>query len=320
MMSEPKEGGSGCASSEPAEKVSGGFGRQESPGNPEAAAGMAGEMNANDIPRYNAEGYVQGRPQTAYDPTSAGRVQGAPMGESGGPIPPHPPRDAFGGSDPAAMGGNGAMGQHDFQQPPQGTAYGGADPYYGQTQPGFQQQPRGMAYGGADPYYGQAQPGFQQQPQGMAYGGADPYYGQAQPGFQQQPQGMAYGGADPYYGQAQPGFQPPPQGMAYGGGDPNYGQAQPDAEGFSAEHYGRIADVVKDIANGEQPDVNKLAALYSGFDTQFLKGALVGAVIAVLATNETVRTAVAGTIGGIFGAFKKTDSPAADAGPETNAT
>ena len=89
-------------------------------------------------------------------------------------------------------------------------------------------------------------------------------------------------------------------------GDPqDYTAAGQSAPGNHAENYGRIADVVKDIANGEQPDMSKLAALYSGFDTQFWKGALIGAVLTVLLTSETVKTAVAGTFGGIFGAFSK---------------
>ena len=95
--------------------------------------------------------------------------------------------------------------------------------------------------------------------------------------------------------QPHPGFQPPPQGPAYAGPDPAYAKAGADgvypqqpgyrhtepapeqaAQGFNADSYGRIAEVVNDIANGEQPDVNKIVALYNGFDAQFWKGALIG--------------------------------------------
>jgi tetrahydromethanopterin S-methyltransferase subunit F len=158
-----------------------------------------------------------------------------------------------------------------------------------------------MAYGTTGPVYGQPPQ------QGMVYGTTGPVYDQP-------PQGMVYGTTGPVYGQ--PGVQPP--GMAYHPGiDPAYaasgydpygahpGAQQPPgiADPGNAEHYDRIADVVKDIANGEQPDVSKLAALYSGFDSQFWKGALIGAVLAVLLTSNTVKTALAGTMGAIFGAL-----------------
>jgi hypothetical protein len=156
-----------------------------------------------------------------------------------------------------------------------------------------------MAYGPANPAYVQAQaygpiqqPGFQPPPQYMAYGPADPAYVQAQ----------AYGPAQ------QPGVQPPPQGMAHGPADPAYAQAQGiDPADMNAASYGRIADVVNDIANGGQPDVNKIVSLFSGFDTQFWKGALIGALVTVLLTNDTVKGAVSGTMAGIFNAFKKED-------------
>jgi len=248
-----------------------------------ASSGATGNMNAHDIPRYNSEGYVLGRPQTANDPASAGGIQGAADGQANGST------QAMPGADPA-------MGQPGVQPPPQGAVYGGMDPAYGQAMPGV------------NPAMGQ--PGVQPPPQGTVYGGMDPAYGQAMPGV------------NPAMGQ--PGMQVPPQGMAYGGADPayqqvppGYGPAQPDpaAETASAENYGRIADVVNDIANGEQPDVNKLASLFSGFDAQFWKGALIGAVLTALLTNETVKTAVAGTIGGIVGSFKNEGTPEGEASP-----
>mgnify|MGYP000109069149 CR=1 FL=1 len=319
----------------------------------------SGTMNAYDIPRYNSEGYVVGRPDASNDPSSAGNVQGMPVGgeeHSGG--------GGYGGSEQAthgqampgamghgsmngtptgpAMADGGGMGQAGYQVPPQGMAYTGMDPAAGQGMAGgqanYQMPPQGMAYGGMDPAAGQGMAGgqanYQVPPQGMAYAGMDPAAGQGMPGgqasYQVPPQGMAYGGMNPAYGQTmdptaamgqQPGFQPQPgtgtmgPGTAYTApgyyqqpypGDPqDYTAAGQSAPGNHAENYGRIADVVKDIANGEQPDMSKLAALYSGFDTQFWKGALIGAVLTVLLTSETVKTAVAGTFGGIFGAFSK---------------
>jgi hypothetical protein len=287
-------------------------------------------MNAYDIPRYNSEGYVLGRPESANDPASAGNVQGgtaghAPAGGYGGPTQPPHGQPAPGVMDPGTMNaapgdavaGNGGTGHPGYQPPPQG----------GMPHPG-------MAPGNGPEMAPGGQAGYQVPPQQMAYAGMGTVPGGPgfPPGYQPLPQGMAYTGMNPAYGPTMvpPGYPPPPgmgpmgTGPVYEGapgytvpypGDPHaQGAAGQTAPGFNAEHYGRIADVVKDIANGEQPDVDKIAALYSGFDAQFWKGALIGAVVTVLLTNETVKTAVAGTLGGIFGAFGKSDASPADAG------
>jgi hypothetical protein len=220
--------------------------------------------------------------------------------------------------------GGGPSGQPEFQHPSQGMPYGSTATDYG----------RAMA-GGAPMGQQPAQPGMQP-PQGMGYGPVDPFYGQA--GMQSPPQAACGPMGTAYYGQpvyVQPGFQPPPA-MGYPGSGPTYAagpsMAHPDAQqappaenpadqAGNAEHYSRIADVVRDIANGEQPDVSKIAAVYSGFDTQFWKGALVGAVLAVLLTSDTVKTALAGTMGAIFGALKKDDAVSAgDSTPEPGAS
>jgi hypothetical protein len=321
-MSDHQEGASpdaaegGCGSSEHAE-TAGQAGQQGPRQNPGADPGAAGTMNAYDIPRYNTEGYVLGRPETANDPMSAGTVQGAPAGGYQSPAQPTGAQP-----DPQTMAsGSAAMGPPGMQPPPQGMVYAGVDPATGQP----------VMYTSA----AMAQPGMQPPPQGMVYAGVDPVSGQpvmytsaamAQPGMQPPPQGMPYAGVNPAYGPqaatgvytGQSGIQPPPRGMPYGGVDPAAGQAMPGAQqapptdetaapGMDANQYGRIAEVVQDIANGEQPDVSKLAALYSSFDAQFWKGALIGAVLTVLLTNDTVKNAVAGTLGGIMGAFKKDD-------------
>ena len=293
----------------------------------QSAPGTAGAMNAYDIPRYNSEGFGAGRPGMANDPASAGNIQGDPAGNASQQTAGNVGGPARGfAAEPAP----GAMG------------YGPVNAPYGQAmgQPGVQPPPQSVAYGGMDPAYGQAytaQPGFRPPPQSVAYGGMNPAYGQAymvQPGFQPPPQGMAYAGMDPAYGQpymGQPGFQPPPgpmdpaQAAATGYYRPYPGDPQPQAAaegaapGLDAEHYGRIAEVVTDIANGKQPDMEKIAALYSGFDAQFWKGALIGAVLTVLLTSKPVKNAVAGTLGGIFGAFQKGNGPATDAGTEPDA-
>ena len=323
-MSDHEEGGCQDAASSGAAAS----GRQGQPaGFPGDAGEQSSAMNAYDIPRYNSEGYVLGRPETANDPTSAGNVQGTPAGAAqapqGQPAPGAMGHGTMNGAPFEAMAGNGGMGQPTYQPPPQGMAPPGMDPAYGPE----------MAGGGPA-----GQPGYQVPPQQTAYAGMGTAPGgpAVPPGYQPPPQGMAYAGMNPAYGPTMvpPGYQPPPgmgpmgTGPAYEGapgytvpypGDPQaHATAEQTSPGFNAEQYGRIADVVKDIANGEQPDVDKIAALYSGFDAQFWKGALIGAVVTVLLTNETVKTAVAGTLGGIFGAFGKNDSSAADAGTKAD--
>jgi hypothetical protein len=261
-----------------------------------------------------------GRPETANDPTSAGNIQGAPADAAG--------QAANGGHGGPAQGqpAPGTMGQPAYQPPPQGIAPpSGMNPAYGPTmaggspagQPGYQVPPQQMGYAGMGVAPGgpAVPPGYQPPPQYMAYAGMNPTYGptMAQPGYQPPP-GMGPMGTAPVY-EGAPGYYVP-----YPGAPRAQTTAEQSAPGFNTEHYGRIADVVKDIANGEQPDVDKIAALYSGFDAQFWKGALIGAVVTVLLTNETVKTAVAGTLGGIFGAFGKNDSSAADAGTKTDET
>ena len=239
-----------------------------------AAAGVgqqSGEMHAYDIPRYDSRGHVVGRPDTANDPNSAGRVQGRPA-QSFQQVP-------SGYADPG-------------QAPPQGMVYGGMHPPYGSVPPGF------MPVG---------QPGMQMPYPGMAYSGMGPVYGPVppgygpmdQPGMQAHPQGMAHQATDPAYGPEQTEYQQVPPGSA--------------AQHSQAEQYGRIADVVQDISNGEQPDVSKIVQLFSSFDSAFWKGALMGALIALLVTNETVKEAIAGTLGNIMGAFKQDDAAATDA-------
>jgi hypothetical protein len=317
-----------------------------------AAAGSAGvpgqgEMKAYDIPRYSSEGYVLGRPEAANDPTSAGHIQGAPDGGAatgagngagvdygqlptgvgaadgqamapGGPVPQQGmPADVQGQGAPSGEAAGQGMGPVqaqsmaagvngrpvEMQAPPQGTGYMGVDPAYGQGQPaGMQVPPQWMGYMGADPAYAQAQ--------AAAPGGPMP-----QPGYQVPPQGMGYMGVDPATAQAayaqtayaagsyqQPGYQVPLQAAAAAPGE------------FDANQYGRIAEVVNDIANGEQPDMNKLIALLNSLDTQFWKGALIGTVATLLLTNKGVQSAISGTLGGIFGAFgKKPETPESEA-------
>ena len=142
------KGSAGGAAPESAGMAGGVSAGPAQPGSMNAAAGgspQSGEMNAHDIPRYDSQGYVAGRPDTPNDPTSAGKLQGAPAEAA----------------QQAAEGYGGPTQTPGPQPPPQGMAYGGTDPAYGQAPPGVNLMgqpgvppPQGMAHGGADPAYG----------------------------------------------------------------------------------------------------------------------------------------------------------------------
>jgi hypothetical protein len=276
---------------------------RKAPGGDSGAAAHAatGGINAYDIPRYNAQGNVQGRPQTPNDPLSAGKVYGAPSNgaTAGHPGEAAPAQGMMHAGDNQAYGpmpGDAFAGYPGGPVPPQGMVYGGGGPAYAQMPAGG---PAGYYYGGPAP------------PQAMVYGGGGPAYVQMPAGG---PAGYYYGGPVP------------PQAMVYGPAAPGAaagypGTPAPGTGGFSAAPGAadgaseRIAAMVRDMANGKPPDVDKMVTLFNGFDTQFWKGALIGAVVAVLVTSETVRSGVAGAVGGIFSQFK-TDGGSKDPKPD----
>jgi hypothetical protein len=245
---------------------------RKAPGGDSGAAAHAatGGINAYDIPRYNAQGNVQGRPQTPNDPLSAGKVYGAP---SNGATAGHP-------GEAAPAQGMMHAGDNQAYGPMPGDAFAGY--------PGGPVPPQGMVYGGGGPAYAQMPAGG---PAGYYYGGPVP------------PQAMVYGPAAPGAAAGYPGTPAP--------GTGGFSAAPGAADGASE----RIAAMVRDMANGKPPDVDKMVTLFNGFDTQFWKGALIGAVVAVLVTSETVRSGVAGAVGGIFSQFK-TDGGSKDPKPD----
>jgi len=74
------------------------------------------------------------------------------------------------------------------------------------------------------------------------------------------------------------------------------------------EHkYGQFMEIVNDVANGNPPDVSKIMEIMRGTDTQFIKGAVVGAVSAFLLTNETVKAGAVNLMAKITNAFGKSE-------------
>ena len=156
-------------------------------------------------------------------------------------------------------------------QIPQPNSFQGAVPgAYQQAPP--QMQPQGM-YNQVPPQQMQPQNVYQQNP--------------AQPVYQQNPYNTQY--VPPYVNQQAP---PPPPGE------------QPEA---GEKRHGQIMDVVNGIINGESPDVPKIIDLFESMDTRFWKGAMIGAGVVLLATNETVKKAIGDVLSGIMGKSGKTE-------------
>ena len=147
----------------------------------------------------------------------------------------------------------------------QGTVSGGYQQVSPQMQPQQpQMQPQGI-YNQVPPNP-QPQNIYQQNP--------------AQPVFQQNPYNSQY--VSPYpYGQA-----PPPPGEQAGEGEKKHGQ---------------IVDVVNGIINGDPPDIPKLISVFENVDTQFWKGAVIGAVLVLVATNDTVKKTISNAFSGVVG-------------------
>ena len=165
----------------------------------------------------------------------------------------------------------------------QGDGQTGQIPQPGSFQGAYQQvppqmQPQGM-YNQVPPQQMQPQNVYQQNP--------------AQPVYQQNPYNTQY--VPPYVNQPYVNQQAPP---------PPPGE-QPDA---GEKRHGQIMDVVNGIINGESPDVPKIIALFESMDTRFWKGAMIGAGVVLLATNETVKKAIGDVLSGITGKSGKTET------------
>ncbi|WP_320170484.1 hypothetical protein [Maridesulfovibrio sp.] len=81
-----------------------------------------------------------------------------------------------------------------------------------------------------------------------------------------------------------------------------YGQAMPEGTQpkFDQNKLGQMYGVMTDVMNGEA-DPAKIMSLLQDSGADFWKGAVVGAVGALLIGNATVRGAVAGAFGSMFG-------------------
>ncbi len=178
------------------------------------------------------------------------------------------------------------------------------------------QPPQGMAYQYMAPPMGAAQgPMFQAQPFQApgsmgAMGPAGPAGMPGMPGQMPHPY-AAYG---PFPG------QPPYEAAASMGSMGGMGQASSDshAEGGcgcggaghsqDAKHlenkYGQLYGMINEAASGN-PDISKFMNFFSSTSSDFWKGALVGAGLTLLLTNDTIKGAIAGSVSSVWGAFSK---------------
>jgi len=92
----------------------------------------------------------------------------------------------------------------------------------------------------------------------------------------------------------------PGQGYSQGAAQPGVPGTPEGAEPkFDQNRWGEVYGVVNDVMNGEA-DPGKILGLLQSEGGEFWKGAAVGAAAVFLFNNETVRHALAGTLGAIF--------------------
>ncbi|WP_148040523.1 hypothetical protein [Marichromatium sp. AB32] len=188
----------------------------------------------------------------------------------------------------SAQGQEPGMGMHPGQQQAPQPAWGAPPPGAAAAQP---QGPQ-TAQGGYGPQAGgqpQWMPGMM--PPQQPYPG-QPYPGAQPPQYGYQPGGMPPG-AMPYQGAPYQGGQPEwaGHGAAPGGYPPGAGAHQ----GFGAQHGAGagVAELVDELANGGN-GLNSLSKLIDFNDTDFWKGALLGAAAVLVFTNGSVQRTLFG--------------------------
>ncbi|NDV24865.1 hypothetical protein [Desulfovibrio sp. JC022] len=109
----------------------------------------------------------------------------------------------------------------------------------------------------------------------------------------------------------QPAQQPAPTMQAAQTFQPDLNaQAAPETAQAKVDQnkLGQMYGVMTDIMNGEA-DPEKIMSLFQDTDGDFWKGAIVGAAVGFLASNESVRGAVAGVVGSMLGGEKDPEGP-----------
>lgn len=178
----------------------------------------------------------------------------------------------------------------DMGQPHFSSQMPGAAPYQGAPVSGPVAFPGGgVPHPSAAMQPPQMPPPNGQQPGPVYPGGvAGPAYAPYPPPYQTAQPGQPYQAYQPY--QPNPGAMPPP---------PFPGA--PAADNKSQENrYGELYGLISEAANGNA-DVSSFMRFFQSTSSDFWKGALVGAGLALLLTNDTVKSAIAGSFAGLWG-------------------
>ncbi len=236
---------------------------------------------------------------------------------------------------PGQYGQNGQYGQYgqsgrygpDMGQPHFAAQIPGAQPYQGapQAQAGYtafaphfvhgappSAPPPPQGYGAPLPGREQAQPRYARYafaPQGpqpvqgpQAVQGAQPAYA---PNGQQYGPALGYGYAPqpPYHGYAPAPDPGPVQGQYQH--HPHHQHHPGHEHGKGQEYrYGELYGLIQEAANGNA-DVAGFLRFFQSSSSDFWKGALVGGAVTLLLTNETVKNAIAGALGGVLGCLSR---------------
>lgn len=65
--------------------------------------------------------------------------------------------------------------------------------------------------------------------------------------------------------------------------------------------FGHMMGLVNDIMSGRTPNPTSMMGMLESCSMQFWKGAAVGAALSILLTNNAVKDALAGMVGGLVG-------------------
>ncbi len=269
-----------------------------------ASAGKKGnDPNSHEQPQSCATAHPgQQCGDAVFGPGQAPPVNGGP---------PSQPCHSFPGPGAPYVQPFPGPGAHPGQPfPGPGAPYGqpsaGCGTHPGQPFPG-PGAPYGQPFPGPGAHPGQAFPGPGMQP-GQPHSSCGGQQGPPSPGYWGQPlQGGGMPGSHPAhgrgcreYGQPLPGNNIGQCGCGGHGGYPGpAGSVQPK---HLENQHGQLFGLVNDMVNGDA-DPSRLASFLESLDTQFWKGATVGAVATLLLTSDTVKGMVAGGLSSLFGIF-----------------
>jgi hypothetical protein len=257
-----------------------------------------GQMHANGE-AYHEAGQGAGAYPGGTPPYPWGTSQ-----EQAGVPPYHHYYGYYGAAGPPWSGAPPGYGAPPPTEPPGGTSPGGTPSYPWGT---FQEQ------GGVPPYH----------PHYGYYGASGPPWSGAPPGYgapppTEPPGGTSPGGIPPYrWGAPQAHGAVPPPHPHYG----NYGASGPPWGGAPTGHSGPppagvgtqagLGAVLGDMA--DKSGLGMFKELFNWEDSEFWKGALVGAAVVLLMTNENLRNSLIGgaakTAEAVKSGFAGVDAP-----------